>query len=656
MSKRTSTRDALIIGPSTSITATTVTTTTAALVVLGVAVGRRFWRFYQRQVAVGRDPVTLLSTLLYLPWVRPLCIPATSQTAETQRDDSNDDSSAKPEIDDSDNKQKNNDTKESTSTNITKEALVVILPDPGIHADNYVSLSKALQAKAQEYKIQLHVGIIRGIGGERLFMARCQANSSGLVQASIFSLWKRFPRVENSDTFIFMHGKHQGLEAIILPHRGFIRLGCPIDEGIASSLASFPKPCLTMLGDQDRDTCYLHASQLLQEVPQSTINTNSVIPIPKPILVLSGVTHENAVVDVDTDVTTKISTKGVHNWPNRTVSHNIAVDQVACVSTNFMRIVLQGSPSEMEELANQLSTGTQKRLESYQQLVTASSPLPLTKQIVTILQRIQQRIYHHVTHPEEEQHIHSSPGKLPFDIGIHQATTLLDLVYSKPEIITGTKHDSKAAETPAVRMILYAQPNGVRWEGCNSKNNKKNMAALFGKTSYCWAVKCKSQAMLRQCFPYLDQERRHNEEENHEDSVEVADECRENVFQTINQEIFDYVLDHCVTPLEKRRYIEATSPSSSSIRVPRLIMGPDLVQASSVAWIHSQVVVVVETINATDTDVATTAFVVRSPVAYTPSSDRIPSKFRGMHYGKVLSPAFCYEWIVWTCWMLQHDA
>ena len=143
-----------------------------------------------------------------------------------------------------------------------------------------------------------------------------------------------------------------------------------------------------------------------------------------------------------------------------------------------------------------------------------------------------------------------------------------------------------------------------------------------------WAIKCKSRAALQMAFDKdaaLEQD---------DVAVQTAADFSQ-MFAKLNQQTFQHVLNKVVRPDEKARYIKSGLPMA-------FVNDRDKMSISPMEWIYSDL----ECHRPKNE-----AMHVAAPVGYTwPTDESLAVKFRGMHYGKLLSPAQCYEWIVSGCW------
>eukprot|EP00977_Amphora_coffeiformis_P018431 scaffold6480_cov165-Amphora_coffeaeformis.AAC.10 len=488
------------------------------------------------------------------------------------------------------------------------EALLVILPDVTVRPEAYVPLAKLLQEKAVPQAMTLHVGIARlfGVGGV-WGQADAQANITQLLQL----LSQQSDRAVLDHVFVLGHGKGAASAMATAPYTGLIRFGS-IDNSnnhqnkSSSSLASFPKPCLTLLGDQDGQIPYLRLAGLLDELEEAQNNEEAEdVPIPKPILLMPDLNH-NCLVD-------PIFLKNQHvlkDLPLRNnMTHEIALDQVACVSVNFVRIILGGKRDELNEL-QKLTQHTQRRLEPYRKLVQRQA-------VADLARKVQQAIYAAHSPPRDDDPTHanttttgSSTADMPCTVTVQFVTSVLDFAFTKPQI-----GDS------FVRVFVYNQ---------GPLRNEKKKVVLWSGT---WAVKCKSQATLRLAF------------ENDASGLKDGPEDFPDVFREINRQNFEHVLHHVVTDAERVRYQKHGL---------KLDFGPDCELMSSKTKRKSSLTWILSDLLLTPHD-ATGGWTVATPSAYTTSSERLPAKFRGMHYGKILSPAQCYEWIVSGCWRVMAE-
>ena len=96
---------------------------------------------------------------------------------------------------------------------------------------------------------------------------------------------------------------------------------------------------------------------------------------------------------------------------------------------------------------------------------------------------------------------------------------------------------------------------------------------------------------------------------------------------SMNQQTFERVLDHVVTPTQRRRYLAVGR---------KLRFGPDISIARAPEWVERPVSIC----RPTDAEY----YLWQS--TYTTTSLSVPAPYGGAWYGKPLSPAQAYEWIV----------
>lgn len=551
--------------PTTSLELTKVALSLAAA--WGVSfVLRRAGRYLAKLSSVGRNPWKALFILLRQPFVFPLLIEASEkmeneETSKTRKTATITRTAA---------------TKPQQST--CSHALLVIFPDDQAPPDAYVELARLIQQKALLQHVSLHVGIAK-LQNSRLSSLWWRQTAT---HANIAVLQRRVQRqrsVQLDHVFLYGHGSSTETFLDTAPYTAVIRFGS-LPSPVTSCLYDYPKPCLTLLGDCDRQVPYLQLASLLDNWEKGTAHDSlETVPIPKPILLLPGLNH----VCLVNPQNAQVYLHQQNDLPFPNMSRETALDQVACVTANFVRIILEKRAQEWNELAK-LTAYTQRRLQTYRSLLTRRAQADF----VTRLQ----------------QHIYGTDSKIPYPVSVHFSSDLLNFVYAKPQI-----------GSDFVRAFLYEQNKPLQIHG---------QTVLSSPT---WAIKCKSRKALQSTF-------------DPDNTAEIFDHFDHwtHTFQEFNHQTFDHVLLHVVTPEERSRFVTAGL---------RLEFDPDqnFMKRSSLQWIFADLVVAENPAN--------DSIVVSTPAGYTTCTTELALKFRGMHYGKVLSPAQCYEWIVSGCWRYQ---
>jgi len=501
----------------------------------------------------------------------------------------------------------------------SREVMLVIVPEVAVRSEAYVPLAKLLQGKARTQNMILHVGIVR-FGWMNHLCGRSDIVGHADVLANISKLLgKQQSNHKILDrVFVLGHGRGADLAMVTAPYTGYIRYGSTGNDNNhhhrrhhsmdVRTLSTFPKPCLTMLGDRDGRIPYVQLADLLEDLDESQQRQQQEheVPIPKPILLLPGLNHGCIV-----DTTLARDRTGRNDLPLRDdTTDEIASDQVSCVAINFVRIILDDEVGGLKEL-QKLTQHTQRRLKSYRTLIQRETMIDLAR-------NIQQAIYHSRTGPPPNDPTNTSTSnttttitKMPCTVTVQFVTSVLDFAFAKPQI--GDSY---------VRVFLYKQ---------GPLRNKDNGKVILWSDT--WAIKCKSQAALRVAF--------HNDTSGSEQGPEDFSD----VFQTINRQTFDRVLHHVVTDTERDRYQKHGLKLDFGADCE--LMSSKVKKKNPLTWISSDLLLTPND----DGD----GWMVSTPSAYTTSSEQLPVKFRGMHYGKILSPAQCYEWIVSGCWRMMAE-
>jgi hypothetical protein len=482
----------------------------------------------------------------------------------------------------------NSDTNDDDNTH---EALLVIFPDAGVRPEAYLPLAREMQRQAAEaYNLRLHVGLARWLAHRPTWLGL------GDAQANLLALSQRAKGV--SHIFVLGHGVGSALSLPVSRScTGTLRYGsvttCSTTTTTSSLLASYPKPLLTLVGDvYDTNSAsdsgvssYLQLATLLDEF-ESYPGGSTTTPQAEDTAWRKPVI---AVPGLHRSSFLDPAVRRERAAPTAaTLScQHDATRQVATLSLDFIRSVLSQHTADTHSSSRLriLQRDTQSRLQPYCALLK-----PMT--MITLATELQYAIYRG-SHSHKERPTTLVKPPPPFTVVVHFHQQLWDFLFAKPTI-----------QGCVVRVHVYEQGPLMG-----------NGQVLLVASTY--AVKCKSRAALQIAF---------------EKRTELADERAASfldVLQNMNRSTFTNVLDNIVSPEQKEHYLREGVKLDFGLDV-------DYMDKGSLKWVASDLA-----LQKTDK-----GWTVSSSIGVTVASGQLPEKFRGMHYGKVLTPAQCYEWIV----------
>jgi hypothetical protein len=398
-------------------------------------------------------------------------------------------------------------------------------------------------------------------------------------------------------------------------------------------LASYPRPVLTLLGDRDGFVRYYkvaaEAQELTQEIKRQ-IQSNSGTPrneddleraarLKKPIIIMPELNHMHMATG---EVTASAKATGRSDFPSRIQTLSQAHATLTSVVVDFLQVhataaAVSSSPSSVQESQDrliQLGKITQATyLDTFNRLserATLSRFIHETQRKllhVTTVAGVNKHNFYEDEHAEASEH-HTEDG-LAITSNWHSEAQ--DFLYSKPT--WDPDHHQLWIEIVEQKPLCASVPPQV-----------SKTLAFKGKTQ---------EAIL------------YDQPAGKEHYQEIKDSPVPTLME-LNQATFDMVLNKIVNPQQRLRYLKEGK---------RLKFGPDIFVVSAPKWVETPISITKHDHNEENSDSdnkdssspsssRSSYYLLQSPYVSTPLS--YGPLFGGMWYGKPLSPAQAYEWIV----------
>jgi len=372
----------------------------------------------------------------------------------------------------------------------------------------------------------------------------------------------------------------------------------------ARSLASYPKPVLTLCGDRDgfmrhhllsNDMISLE-SELGRRSSDSTGDNGSrqreqnEMDITKPIIVLKDVNHMQAADDI---VAEAILNTLRHDFQSGLMLEEAHEKMAQAISSFILITVLRVRPTLLQKRGKEYEL----YLESCQKQLQQTR---LTREALRSFRDLSNESFISDFAKDVQRSIVNLKDNLAITTNFHDGKE--DFLYSKPTVSqtlsVEEERPSEGTISTIVQIHIIAQaPIKLH----------PDLPATAAQLSPTHAIKAKGQGFFQSLTK----------------GGEPMSLCE------INQQTFDKVLEEYVTKEQRTRYEE---------KGRKLEFGPDLIVSNPPTWVDTPLEINHNGNNTT---------CVRSPVSLTSVGDEIPPKFRGMFYAKPMAPSQMYEWIAY---------
>jgi hypothetical protein len=480
------------------------------------------------------------------------------------------------------------------------DCLLVFFPGAAKSPQSYKSLAESIQRTAAQCDISMHVGIASFFQNLPSLLGDIEFDDN---LKAIFEI-ARDTNCTYSSVFIAGHslGAMGGLKPA-LPYDGFIQLGSTMNSAgkmrwPRRSLSSYPKPVMTVVGDRDGFVRYLALSDELDNIdsrPQGGL-TMSEVARRTPVIVIPNLNH----MQVADNVVSSVALKTGRSDMQSDLSNEEAWKKIAEVVTGFVAMHAFRNRT-VNDASNDDAWKSLVRVKSGYDIIDQESR---QADILAHLEN-QATLTRSMLEPFRVLSSKEATGKfvaaaqsslLNFKEGgaVRVASlwheTKEDFLYSKPTI---------QPDSGTIFIHLTEQPPLA----------SSSMSVQLSPTI---AVKMKSREALMAEWP----------ESSFKSDGPVL------TARDINNSTFEGVLKS-VGEDDRRRYLT----DGRQLRFEQ-----DLVVSSAPAWVDIHIKLEFDKENRT--------VFFQSPVCSTPV-DLMPRKFAGMFYGKFITPAQAYEWIMY---------
>ncbi|GFH44875.1 hypothetical protein CTEN210_01349 [Chaetoceros tenuissimus] len=374
---------------------------------------------------------------------------------------------------------------------------------------------------------------------------------------------------------------------------GLIQIGCNFQswfpgfsEPETVSLASYPKPVLTVLGEVDGFLKYFSVHQDLQDLDREIKKRGrDNLDLEKPIIILKDVNHMQV---ADNIVGEMISKTNRHDYESR-LSLEEAHAKIAEVIASFVVITtLRPSKSLQNRDGDEFKVFAQACKDQFEQT-------QLSREMMERFQALSDDAFIASHAMDMQRSVANLKEKLEIVPNFH--LTKHDFLYSKPVQLNSFPSSGQEIH------IHYTAQDPIQWH--------KDLPKSVSQISPTFAIKAKSQAsFLSSC----------------------TKEGKPSSLMELNQKTFEKVWNEYITEEERMKYQE---------KGRKLQFGEDIFVPSPPTWVDTPLKI-------THSDSVT---IIQSPYTKTDlDNEQIPEKMRGMFYGKPMTAAQIYEWIVYDAY------
>jgi len=586
-----------------------------------------------------------------------------------------------------------------------KVYLLIILPGAHTPPNQYLAIAKVLQQEARQANNNMHLVVAIGknfIGTKISYLQQWILSSNdprilvNLIQAKAEHVYQQHQQQQHQQCYytqsrnnllsipnvlydihcqssvfqdIFLWGHSMGgvaaiqaalpskFKALILYGCSMSFMDCHFDLAKGKQLlSSYPKPVLTIIGERDGNVRFYKVApeaHFLQESDtqiqaQCSRTSSSVIQrstwLRKPVIVLQELNHMQMAAGIlpqasintgRVDFTSRESLSRAHTTIAQLVVDFMSIHSSnanSTASSSLSTLSSSLSPSSFPKnkqkkygmhgtqpqtftttnttttsIAQDNSTRAQERILKLGKITMTAFLQPIVRLTEISYQTrflcdIQRRILHITTgakfhfideddnNPEESNHEeHSTPDILP-----RWHIEPQDFVYSRPEWdAEGDQITVECVEQDPIAISVVRQVSKTL-----AFKGRSREKILFNQNKY----------------------------------QEIKDTASPTLME-LNQQTFDRVLRQVVTPSQRRRYSQEGK---------KLLFGPDIFVERPPDWITTPISIVKH--GDEDDRNRDVYYLWQSPYTTTPLS--VPAPFGGAWYGKPLSPAQAYEWIV----------
>lgn len=370
------------------------------------------------------------------------------------------------------------------------------------------------------------------------------------------------------------------------------------------SLASYPKPVLTLVGCVDGFMKYYLLSKDMDDLEKEIENNYTDdgngyrdMDLSKPIIIQKDINHMQSADDVVGEALLQTFRHDFDSTLKIEEAHEIIAKAIASfilITTLRPSKLLQKRSDEYEmfmeacKFQSELTASSREMVRSFRSLSSESFIADLARDMQRSIANLQEELVVVPNfHETKEDFLYSKPMILE---------SFANATYSKTE----SNSASEREKTISTLHIHLVPQDSIQWH--------KNLPSSTSQQSPTYAIKAKSQDSLLSSYTKQGK------------PITVSE---------FNKRSFDQVWNEYLTDEQQLNYKE---------KGRKLEFGSDIFITSAPAWVDTPLQII-HSENVT---------VVQSPFTLTAvDNECIPLKFRGMFYAKPMTPSQIYEWIVY---------
>jgi len=413
--------------------------------------------------------------------------------------------------------------------------------------------------------------------------------------SEILSEWNRSSKYDAK--FVFGHSMG-ALIAIAAAYPsiydGLIQIGCSfqswlpgfVSEPETVSLASYPKPVLTVLGEVDGFLRYFSVHEDMQDLDREMKKTGrDSLDLEKPIIILKDVNHMQVADGIVGEMILKTNR---HDYESSLSLEEAHVNIAEVIASFVVITTLRPSKSLQNRDGTEFKVFAQACKDQLEQI-------QLSREMMGGFQALSDDAFIANHAMDMQRSVANLKEKIDIVPNFH--LTKHDFLYSKPMLLNSFPNCGQEMH------IHYIAQDPIQWH--------KDLPKSVSQISPTFAIKAKSQAFfLSSC----------------------TKQGKPSSLMELNQKNFEKVWNEYTTEEERIKYQEKGC---------KLQFGEDIFVPSAPTWVdtplkitHSDSVTIIQSpYTKTDLD-----------------NEQMPEKMRGMFFGKPMTAAQIYEWIAYDAY------
>ena len=375
---------------------------------------------------------------------------------------------------------------------------------------------------------------------------------------------------------------------------GLIQIGCNfqswvpgfVSEPETVSLVSYPKPVLTVLGENDGFLRYFSVHEDMKSLDSEMKKTErDNLDLEKPIVILKDLNHMQVADGIVGEMILKTNR---HDYES-SLSLEEAHVKIADVIASFV-VITTLRPSKSLQNRDEIefkvfAQACKDQLEQTQ----------LSREMMGGFQALSDDAFIANHAMDMQRSVANLKEKIEIVPNFH--LTKHDFLYSKPMLLNSFPNCGQEMH------IHYTAQDPIQWH--------KDLPKSVSQISPTFAIKAKSQAFFL---------------------LSCTKQGEPSSLMELNQKNFEKVWNEYITEEERIKYQE---------KGRKLQFGEDIFVPSPPTWVDTPLKII-------HSDSVT---IIQSPYTETHlDNEQIPKKMRGVFYGKPMTPAQIYEWIVYDAY------